>query len=58
MEREHTKGFQLSVVSLFREGVWIHACSVFPYVVCALQVLFDMYQILHSTFKNELKHYH
>lgn len=30
----------------------------FQHVVCVLQVFFDMYQILHSKFKNELKHYH
>ena len=30
----------------------------FQHVVCALQVFFDMYQILHNKFKNELKHYH
>lgn len=30
----------------------------FQRVVCALQVFFDTYQILHSKFKSELKHYH
>lgn len=28
-KREHTRGFDLWVVSLFREGVWIHSRSDF-----------------------------